>query len=1000
MLPTSPLDTVIKKIDENAQFSQLSNSSTQKIVFTDIKGKPLPRKPFLGSYFSFLVSTKNVAEFSIPGFEISDFSTRRHIPVSIGCKISCPVGHEAKIASKLSEANTPAIAFENKVNAWLDKEKKRFSFDDFSGNPAKYFLQIKESVENKINSEIGLVAELSLSFSKNSLDQLKTIEIRTSNLLVLVLDYDDQIKLGFKAKLIVDQDNIINAILSVNIQNDLEELLKKEVRNYFRKNVFLYDYCYNLAEIRSRLFENLDNFLAQYGREIEYLLLEIDESFLMPEVPQIKYDVVCDIQEYPESIIIKNKFELEPRYADVAIYHKNKIQVTDLQNWFKSKLEKIIKKQLFDSRYTDLSLNFEPIARNIRERLEDEAKRVGYSVRLITTTPDLPIYKLRNFSFKVSDIFSTKYYNVQVKLEIIISGKIKDLSNIKDLINSRIDIESLMKEKVHDSVSQLLHTTEPEHFYFHFEYSQEGKSVKAELIERITKILKNEFYASEISVIPKMLDTDLTERFHKLQNQLNFFEIVIDSLQDLKESVTYQGSFRIERVAQDKWHIFQAREHSIDEIQYYLERFLLSRLKTLASDDLKFKDPLRLQKAEESISALAQEEIAEQFGVELKISALDRLRTDQDNNWHAAWATAAQDEFTEILEEIKTNSELRAVDKQLLADQLASKRIELQNLQTELQGALTLEGNEDEIENIQEKIKSTQAVVSEILGRYQERSKIARQRFQTSVPTLPAQDGFDTLRSVSSVRMKHELSSSTSTNQQLRKHRKEALNPQDAGSAVIEEDRTSKMSEPRFPIVLLLDTSVSMSNSRLNEFEEGFSLFQETISQNETAYYQIEMAVITLGGTPQVMQNFSSVTTSTLSSLSLGGMNATGQGIELALRLLDTRLQAYKRDAIRHYPAWLFMITASVPDDSWSNAAKLLKLYDERGDLSFFTVTLPGINLGILREISPPRIPPVSLKQPQISQLFSWLSEATTRVTNSPLGSTVNLPDISSWAQI
>jgi uncharacterized protein YegL len=998
MLPTSPLDAVIKKIDENAQFSQFSNSSAQKIVFTDIKGKPLSRKPFWGGYFSFLVSTKNVAEFSIPGFEISDFGTRRCIPVSIGCKISCPVGHEAKIASKLSEADTPAIAFENKVNAWLDKEKKKFPFDVFSGNPAKYFLQIKESVENKINSEIGLVAELSLSFSRNSLDQLKSIEIKTSNLLVLVLDYNDQINLGFKAKLIVEKDKIINAILSINIQNDLEKLLKEEIRNYFRKNISLYDYCYNLVEIRSRLIEHLDNFLAQYGREIEYLLLEIDKSLLMPEVPQIKYDVVCDIQEYPESIIIKNKFELEPRYANVAVYHRS--QITDLQNWFKSKLEKIVKKQLFDSRYTDLSLNFEPIARNIRERLEDEAKRVGYSVRLITTTPDLPIYKLRNFSFKVSGIFSTKYYNVQVKLEIIISGKIKDLSDIKDLINSRVDIESLMIEKVHDSVSQLLHTTEPEHFYFHFEYSQEGKSVKTELIERIARILESEFYASEISVIPKMLDTDLTERFHKLQNQLNFFEIVIDSLRDLKESVTYRGSFRIERVAQDKWHIFQAREHSINEIQYYLERFLLSRLKTLASDDLKFKDPLKLQEAEESISALAQEEIAEQFGVELKISALDRLRTDQDNNWNAAWATSAQDEFTEILEEIKTNSELRAVDKQLLADQLASKRIELQNLQTELQGALTLEGNEDEIENIQEKIESTQAVVSEILGRYQERSKIARQRFQTPVPTLPSQDGFDTLRSFSSVRKKHELNSSTNTNQQLQKHRKEALNPQDAGSAVIEEDRTSKMSEPRFPIVLLLDTSVSMSNSRLNEFEEGFSLLQQIISQNEITYYQIEIAVITLGGTPQVMQNFSSVTASTLSSLRLGGINATGQGIELALSLLDTRLQAYKRDAIRHYPAWLFMITASVPDDSWSNAAKLLKLHDERGDLSFFTVALPGINLGVLREISPPRIPPVSLKQSQISQLFSWLSEATTQVTNSPLGSTVNLPDISSWAQI
>ena len=71
MLPTSPLDTVIKKIDENTQISQLSNSSTQKIVITDVQGKILPRKPIWGGSFLFLVSTKNVAEFSIPGFEIS-----------------------------------------------------------------------------------------------------------------------------------------------------------------------------------------------------------------------------------------------------------------------------------------------------------------------------------------------------------------------------------------------------------------------------------------------------------------------------------------------------------------------------------------------------------------------------------------------------------------------------------------------------------------------------------------------------------------------------------------------------------------------------------------------------------------------------------------------------------------------------------------------------------------------------------------------------------------
>lgn len=962
------LDNVIRRINES-EASKIRSSTAQKVIIIETqKGKVLARKPIFGGCVEFFLvsnssNSSNIATSSLT-FDIRDFYTDNRISVSVRYQVSCPNNNEEKVALALYEGNTPGVALENKITGWLHQySQNEFTFKEFANNYNEQFEKLQKYAQAKAQSEIGLNLKLKLSLRQDDLKHLRTFPLQSTHFPISLRDDEQSLDFRFDTNLLISKNGEVNAILHFGDLHNLENILKEEISSYLRKNVSLFDFCYNFSNLQPNLVKHLNSVLTKYGREIDYFSHEIDKSILMPESFSIKRDINCELQDYSEPIVIKTTLKVEPQFENIVNYRKAKIsnlqnwfvdnldkiiqrklfdckyieflqnfkqiasaieqnlekeakgigysihliakisdefkpvlkpfkvkssyfsvlvnnyeqeinfrfetnllisdngessailnlgnldkledaikeetrkhlrdnvslydfcyefsekvqsnlvkhldsilvkfgrkveyfyseidksilmpeslsikhntrceiqefpepifikntleiapnyekivgykkaKISNLEAWFIKKLDNIVQRELFNVKYIDLLLDFSPRAEKIKDSLKKEAGDIGYSIRLITTVPDLKPLKLKDegFNLKFDDTFAIKSHNnnVKVKLEFVVKGKIKDLEEIKDILNTKEDVDKLIERKIVGEVSTLLLEVEPENFYF----NTEGKSVEDELRESITQLLKEEFHGTDIRVNLITLKTELEKRFNELKSQLCRFEIIINSLKDYKESVVYSGSFRVVSVAKDSWHIFQSHEHTIEEIKNYLQDHLRSRLKTFTSEKLKYRTPQQLIQAEENIKKLAQKAIIEQFGLVISISNLDRQNTELEDRKNKLYLESVKGKLSEVSELYNYVSILDGNKKQVFVEELESKRSELNEVRKKLLGISTREGNEDEVNSLKNKEASLKKEVNDLLDQQQKSSEKAKQQIQSLLPEVSdEEDEFD-----------------------------------------------------------------------------------------------------------------------------------------------------------------------------------------------------------------------------------------------------------------
>jgi len=211
-----------------------------------------------------------------------------------------------------------------------------------------------------------------------------------------------------------------------------------------------------------------------------------------------------------------------------------------------------------------------------------------------------------------------------------------------------------------------------------------------------------------------------------------------------------------------------------------------------------------------------------------------------------------------------------------------------------------------------------------------------------------------------------------------------------------------KNPEPRCPVVLLLDTSGSMSGSPINALNEGVAALKKDVERDEKASLRVEVAIITFGGLVETVQNFVTIDQFIPRGLTANGNTPMGTAIEQALDLVEDRKQTYKMNAIQYYRPWVFLITDGAPTDGdrWKKAAQRLRQAETDRKLSFFTVGVENADMTVLAQIAPPTTPPVKLDGLRFQALFNWLSASMTRVSASEVGEgMISLPPIDGWAQ-
>jgi uncharacterized protein YegL len=212
--------------------------------------------------------------------------------------------------------------------------------------------------------------------------------------------------------------------------------------------------------------------------------------------------------------------------------------------------------------------------------------------------------------------------------------------------------------------------------------------------------------------------------------------------------------------------------------------------------------------------------------------------------------------------------------------------------------------------------------------------------------------------------------------------------------------------EPRCASLLILDISTSMSGQPIDELQAGLALYRDELAADTLARKRVEVAIVTFGGSVDIIQNFVTTESFIAPALKPAGDTPMGEAIVTSIKLLEDRKIEYRQNGIQFYRPWIFLITDGGPTDIrspfWEAAKEFIRQGENQKKFSFFAVGVDGADMERLAELSPSRTP-LKLKGLRFRDLFHWLSNSQQSVSRSSPGEAVLLlnpatPD--GWAQI
>lgn len=237
---------------------------------------------------------------------------------------------------------------------------------------------------------------------------------------------------------------------------------------------------------------------------------------------------------------------------------------------------------------------------------------------------------------------------------------------------------------------------------------------------------------------------------------------------------------------------------------------------------------------------------------------------------------------------------------------------------------------------------------------------------------------------------------------------------------------------PRVPICLCLDTSGSMGavegdcietgetifedgktwklvtggTSRIDELRDGVELFYDAIREDEMAVYSAEICIVTFNSKAQCVLDFANIDRQeTLPEIVAQGDTAMGEGVNLALDLLEKRKQEYRDKGVDYYQPWLVLMTDGEPNGSITELERAVQRTNEMVDAKKLTVFPIGIgdesDMSTLNSFSPKR-PALKLQGLKFREFFAWLSQSVSKVSQSTPGESVKLDveGIKGWAEL
>lgn len=197
-------------------------------------------------------------------------------------------------------------------------------------------------------------------------------------------------------------------------------------------------------------------------------------------------------------------------------------------------------------------------------------------------------------------------------------------------------------------------------------------------------------------------------------------------------------------------------------------------------------------------------------------------------------------------------------------------------------------------------------------------------------------------------------------------------------------------------------TVVTGGISRFEELQKGVQLFYDEISQDEVAQFAAEICIVTFADDAECAIDFANIYRQEVPEMKTGNNTSMGEGVNLALDLLEKRKQEFKDAGVDYFQPWLVLMTDGNPN---GNEAELMRAMERTNKmiaakkLTLFPIGIgENANLDVLARFTPKRNA-IKLKGLKFKELFEWLSSSVEATSKSSPGEKVhyNLKAISDW---
>ena len=417
---------------------------------------------------------------------------------------------------------TPEAALEEHVRGWLQDFVNKT--DHEHPDCLRRFAAHRDSAQRHVHTtagknvdEAGVATGLGLDLVcaiKLPEDDLKPIELRVRLPRLLCSDYDDPVPSDEEATLEVphgDTEMESKARSTGLLAEDFQEVFERGTTLWFRQHCSLQRYAFEREEVRKLLREHLSRLVAEHGRVLTFLRVQPVQELSFPQSEEIIAHIAtveidatrAGAPDQTFKVRVNHKVQIETADAARWLLMQSSQKIGDYREWIKARLQKHTDDTLLGKSYGDIVVEFErlnddvetvadkagegsrprgdhqSLTTGLKKDMQDAVKRdlgaAGLSVRMFTSTPDLPVRRFLVDGFRV-DIKGTEAElptndsSVTFKMAISISGTLKSLEPFKRyLTDPEVDIAKHLREEALIAAGDMTRMLSPKQLFLGFD---------------------------------------------------------------------------------------------------------------------------------------------------------------------------------------------------------------------------------------------------------------------------------------------------------------------------------------------------------------------------------------------------------------------------------------------------------------------------------------------------------------------------------------------------